>query len=620
MCGIVGYAGMSGEMDEPTLVAMRDALSHRGPDGSGLWRSVDNRVVFGHRRLSILDLSPLGSQPMVSPDGRLTITFNGEIYNHPELREELRTHGIAFSGRSDTEVLLAAYRVWGEGCVPRLRGMFAFAIYDSERRSLFMARDRAGEKPLYWARYRRGLVFASELKALMADSSFRPRLSAEGLAFYLTYGYVPGEHCILAGVQKLMPAHCLTWSLDRETVICSRYWDIPAPKPARGDSRCSLVEELQALLTQSVSEQLVADVPVAVLLSGGVDSSVVTATAAAVSSQPVRTFTVSIPGHSDFDEGGYGRRIAQYFGTKHIELPLHASSVDLIDKLARQYDEPICDSSMIPTYLLARTVSQECKVVLGGDGGDELFGGYRAYQGALLQQRLRQLLPKPARSAISYLAETYLPGGAAKRNGLIGLGVDLQDGVAQAGTLFDATEQASLSPWLARQPLTICPKQWRRKLVEPAREMPGAVMAVDFRTYMSEDILVKVDRASMLCSLEVRAPFLDQRIVEFAYGRVPNMLRATVAERKILLKLLARRLLPRDFDVNRKQGFSIPISTWLTRAVIEKWQEECREQIEMFLSKEKVRSLVKRFNTGTHPRIFSLMILTRWMRHYNVAG
>ena len=296
------------------MVAMRDTIAHRGPDAAGIWSSPGGSVVLGHRRLAILDLSTTGAQPMENAQRTSVVVFNGEIYNHEDLRRELAGRGIHFVGRSDTEVLLAAYDVWGEGCVERLRGMFAFAIYDHARNALFMARDRAGEKPLYWARHRGGLVFASELKALMTDSRFPRRLSLEGLTYYLSFGYVPGDKCILDGVHKLSPGHCLTWSITDRVCKVRRYWDIPPARPDNGSTIEDLTDELQRLLTSAVSEQLIADVPLAVLLSGGVDSSLVTAIAARASNK-VRTFTVTLPNHPQFDEGRFARSVAAYLGT-----------------------------------------------------------------------------------------------------------------------------------------------------------------------------------------------------------------------------------------------------------------------------------------------------------------
>lgn len=619
MCGIVGYAGRPAGIDDELLATMRDSLTHRGPDAAGIWSSADRSVVLGHRRLSILDLSPTGHQPMAAQGDEYVIVFNGEIYNHDDLRVELGKRGVTFAGRSDTEVILAAYREWGEESPQRLRGMFAFAIYDSRRRTLFLARDRVGEKPLYWARHRSGLVFASELKALIADPSFHATLDPEGVAFYLSFGYVPGEHCILKGVNKLRAGHCLTFGIEEDVVRTRGYWDIPRPNPADVADRDQLVAELEQLVVSSVGEQLVADVPVAVLLSGGIDSSVVTAVAARTSARPVRTFTITIPDSPAIDESVHAKKVASHFGTEHIPLPLDPSSLHVLHDLSVQFDEPISDSSMIPTYLLARTVSRHCKVVLGGDGADELFGGYRAYQGAVHQARLRAMLPRAVRELVSRGARALLPTGTRRRNGLIGLAGSVEDGIAQIGIMFDRRTWGALSPWLANQEVRLDPLAWRRKLVEADRGIPGAAMAADFRTYLPEDVLTKVDRASMLSSLEVRAPFLDHRIVEFAYRRVPNALRASTTQRKILLKDLARRILPGDLDLERKQGFSIPLSSWLTPGSIREWQDECRREIAALFSPDVLSWQHARLNEGMFQRVFAFMMITLWMRHYRVA-
>jgi asparagine synthase (glutamine-hydrolysing) len=620
MCGIVGYAGVAGALKLDLLTSMRDTIAHRGPDAFGSWSATDGSVLFGHRRLAILDLSAAGAQPMENPSKTCVVVYNGEIYNHTELRRELAARGARFNGHSDTEVLLAAYDEWGEQCVERLGGMFAFAIYDKERQSLFMARDRAGEKPLYWAEHRGGIVFASELKALMADVEFPRRLSAEGLAYYLTFGYVPGDKCILEGVHKLMPAHSLSWSMGSGRATVRRFWDIPPAEVDEDASVDELADELQSLLTRAVGEQLVADVPVAVLLSGGVDSSVITALAARASNSPVRTFTVTLPNHPRLDEQRYARSVADYLGTQHEELPLDESSVDLIETLAAQYDEPIADSSMIPTYLLARSVSRHCKVVLGGDGGDELFGGYLAYQTALRRERLQHALPHWTRSLAAAAARKTMRIGQKGRNALLALDGDIADGIAQSAVWADYGDLSRVSSWLAQRLPKTSPKSWRRNLVNRDRGMPGAAMATDFRSYMPDDILVKVDRASMLCSLEVRAPFLDRRVVEFAYQSVPNRLRASEKERKILLKTLAKRLLPENLDLDRKQGFTIPISQWLAPSVVERWREECGEQIRGILSGPAAAALLRRRNGQAADHfLYAIILLTSWMRQYRIS-
>lgn len=621
MCGIVGYAGIAGGIDLETLVECRDALAHRGPDDAACWVSRDGRVAFGHRRLAIVELTQAGAQPMHWRQPALTVTFNGEIYNHGELRRELRAQGHVFRGHSDTEVILAAYAQWGRGGVDRLRGMFAFALYDHAQRSLLLARDRAGEKPLYWVRHRGGLMFASELKALFADPAFARRVDLQGLDAYLAFGYVPGDRCLIDGVHKVPPGHLIEYALDAASVETRRYWDKPPARPDPGRSEQDLVDELDRLADAAVREQLQADVPVAVLLSGGIDSSLVTACAARASADAVTTFTLGFPGAGEFDERPHARRVAQHFATRHTELELEPASLDLLPALARHYDEPIADSSIIPTYLISRLVARHGKVVLGGDGGDELFGGYRSYQGATRVEQLRRVCPRPLRVAMAAAARAGLPVGFPGRNALVGFGADLADGVARMGLMFDRPMRRHLAPALQESAAGVdAPLAWKRSLVDTSRGVPGAYMAADFDSYLPGDILVKVDRASMANSLEVRAPWLDQRIVEFAFAEVPNELRVAHSERKILLRRLARRLLPADFDVERKQGFSIPLAAWLTPAQREHWCAHFETRLGRLFDFAAVRRLAGDNGVGALTRLFGLLFLMHWMEEHHVSA
>ena len=405
MCGIVGIASRARVERRELLAVMRDTMAHRGPDDAGEWWSADGRVGLGHRRLAVIDVSAAGHQPMADVDGRASITFNGEIYNYRELRRALVASGACFRSASDTEVILHAYLRWGDECLSRLRGMFAFALWDAARRRLLLARDRCGEKPLFYRIDDRGtLEFASELKALMANPGMPRVLDRDALEHYLAYAFVPGSQCMLRGVRKLAPAHALTWSLETGAVSCRRYWEpvVASPPPTRPVDQ--LAGELERLLSDAVCSQLVADVPVGVLLSGGLDSSLITAVAAARSSRTLRTFTVVFRGHGRFDESCHAKLVASHFGTEHHELEAAEISPDLLPRLARQFDEPMGDSSMLPTYLLATLVRRRATVALGGDGGDELFGGYRYYSWIPRVERLRALAPAPLRRACDLAA------------------------------------------------------------------------------------------------------------------------------------------------------------------------------------------------------------------------
>jgi len=378
MCGIVGIASKTPVPSREWLVAGRDAMVHRGPDDAGEYWSDDGRVGLGHRRLAIIDLSAAGHQPMTTPDGRLCITFNGEIYNYLELKQQLEASGHEFRSSSDTEVILAAYRQWSTDCLSRLHGMFAFAIYDKRVATVFLARDRAGEKPLFYRHAGGELRFASELKAFLADSGVPRKVNLAALDCYLAMGYVAGEHCILEGMQELPAAHALLFNTETGALRAWRYWELPDFTPdTASKSEEEFVDRLEALLAAAVRRQLVADVPVGLLLSGGVDSSLITALAVWGGSRP-KTFTVGFREFPQFDEGRHACLIAEHFDTEHTVLDAGEVKPELLPKLARQFDEPIVDPSMIPTYLVSEQIGQHCKVALGGDGGDELFGGYHA--------------------------------------------------------------------------------------------------------------------------------------------------------------------------------------------------------------------------------------------------
>jgi asparagine synthase (glutamine-hydrolysing) len=411
MCGIVGIASKSPVTVRAWLAIGRDVLSHRGPDDAGEWWSDDGRMGLAHRRLSILDLSTAGHQPMHQPERGLSIVFNGEIYNFQELRAELERQGHHFRSHSDTEVILAAYREWGTDCLSRLNGMFAFVVYDAQQQTVFLARDRAGEKPLFYHQTGGILRFASELKALLADPAMPRRIESEALDCYLAMGYVPGHRCILHGFNKLPPAHALQFDLQTGKAKVWNYWQLPELAevvPQGLVEEAVLLDELEALLENAVCRQLVADVPVGVLLSGGVDSSLITAMAVRASSH-VQSFTIGFPGHGKLDETEHARLIARHFGTRHTELMAEPATADLLPYLARQFDEPMVDSSMIPTWLVSHLVRQHCTVALGGDGGDELFGGYSHHSQLLWMQRRLAIIPHPLRRLTSMVAEHLLP-------------------------------------------------------------------------------------------------------------------------------------------------------------------------------------------------------------------
>lgn len=615
MCGIVGVASARGTT---TIESSCDTLSHRGPDARGVWTSSDRQVAFGHRRLAVIDLSDAASQPMADAGGRYQMILNGEIYNYRELRNRLEGLGHTFRSASDTEVLLQAYLQWGRDCLLQLRGQFAFVIYDARERHLFAARDRAGEKPLFYHHGERGLAFASELKAILSMPGMTRRMNAEALDHYLAYGYVPGELCLLEGIRKLPPAHALSYDIATNSLEVTRYW--ASPPPFSGDSWDAeeLLDELDTLLEDSVRHQLVADVPVGILLSGGVDSSLITAIASRVASGPVRTFNIAFPGHGVYDEAPFARMVASHFGTQHTELVAEPADISLLPELARQFDEPIGDSSMVPTYLVSRLVRESCTVALGGDAGDELFGGYMHHSRVQQQARMSALIPPPLRRAMGALAGT-LPVGFRGRTYLRSLSFPASDAWVAATLHFDRATRRRLSPATARLEGSP-PEDFRRRAGASGKTLLQKVTAADFSTYLPEDILVKVDRASMLASLEVRAPLLDPRIIEFAMSRVPDSLRATASERKILLKRLAARLLPPALDLQRKQGFSLPLDSWFKGSWGGFFTEVLKGAPEKLFASREIDRLLdgQRRGYSSAQRLFNLTLLELWRREYDV--
>lgn len=589
MCGIAGYwgPGFSAAEAGPSLEGMTRALSHRGPDDSGEWLDPERGVALGHRRLSILDLSPAGHQPMISRDGRYVIVFNGEIYNFAELRERLVALGETFRGRSDTEIMLAAFSRWGvEPAVRSFAGQFAFALWDRESGTLSLVRDRLGEKPLYYGRMGDTLLFGSELKALRAHPSWRGEIDRDALTLYLRHGCVPAPFSIYRGIHKVEPASIVTISADGGTAS-KRYWLLEdvvqrgRADPLAGSDE-ELVCELERELGKSVGEQMVADVPLGAFLSGGIDSSVIVALMQAQSPRPIRTFTIGFHDGA-YDEARHAKAVAAHLGTDHTELyitPEEARGV--IPRLPAMFDEPFADSSQIPTFLVAQLARQHVTVALSGDGGDELFGGYyRYFVGERLWPRLRWV-PGSLRGAAASMITLASPSAwdrlAAALPGLgntprMGERIHKLAAVAPAG---EATEfyRRMISYWPRPAAVVV-------RGTEPATVLDGKdsfaqslptverMMYLDARTYLPDDILAKVDRATMAVSLESRAPLLDHRVVELGW-RMPQSLKVRNGVGKIVLRRLLDRHVPRELIERPKMGFSVPIADWL-RGPLREW-------------------------------------------------
>lgn len=564
MCGIYGLAKRSELVDRGILIRQRNLLTHRGPDDAGIWLSSDGRIGLGHRRLAIIDLSPAGHQPMVSEDGRYAIVFNGEIYNFHALRTELQQQGCKFQSDSDTEVMLIAYQVWGESCLNRFNGMFAFVIYDrgdsQAAPSLFFARDRAGKKPFYYFYDQHNFEFASELKAI----SHGGEVSLSALNYYLALGYIPGEQCFIEGVKKLPPAHAGRLNLKTFDLKVSQYWHLPENRADASASGEALADEAEALLNDAISLRMVSDVPLGVLLSGGLDSSLIAAIAARQSSAPIKTFTLSLPG-SKLDEASYAQCVANHLSSDHHVLELAMPSLGDLEEIAGLIDEPLADSSLIPSYLISKLTRQHVTVVLGGDGGDELFGGYSDYPLALASQQRLGWIPRPLLAGMSLLAGG-LPAGVRGRNRLASLrGGPLEQQIWGSPYFDIALRKRIFLPEYRRQleGEHEAPEYLLLDLFNAGKDAVDCMTRSHFGSILPDDFLVKVDRASMAVSLEARTPFLDYRLVEFAFSRIPSNWKVLGGETRRVEQILAKRLLPSQLDTKRKQGFSIPLDDWM---------------------------------------------------------
>jgi asparagine synthase (glutamine-hydrolysing) len=569
MCGIAGifHCGTIKPVDPLRVERMCDALVHRGPDDSGVWTAPG--VGLGHRRLSIIDLA--GSpQPMPSPDGQAVIVFNGEIYNFRELRRELEALGATFRTSGDTEVILAAWQQWGVDCLRRLHGMFAFAIYDTAARTLFLARDRLGVKPLFMAHLSDGsLAFASELKGLLAHPLLRREADPLSIEDYLAWGYVPDHRSILKGVEKLAAGHYRLLRHDALPAAPQRWWDISFAERRRGSER-DLEAELLHHLREAVTSRMTADVPLGAFLSGGVDSSAVVALMAESSREPVRTCSIGFD-VSSLDETSYAAKVAGLFGTDHETRVVSADQFDAIDTLAAMFDEPFADASALPTWRVCQLARESVTVALSGDGADEAFAGYRRQVFHAHEERIRGILPSAIRRNVLgplgrfYPKADWAPRPLRAKATLLALGGDGAEGYARAlsilppelrGTLYGPDMLRQLGDYRAEQPLIDMMHG------APARSGLDRAQYADLKFWLPGDILTKVDRTSMAVSLEAREPLLDHRLVEYA-ASLPERTRVRGGQGKWLLKKAMRRYLPDEILYRPKQGFVTPIAQWL---------------------------------------------------------
>ena len=637
MCGLAGMllpAPATGQAAlEQQARRMGDAMVHRGPDDSGVWADASAGIALSHRRLSILDLSPLGHQPMTSADGRYVLAYNGEVYNFAELRVELEALGHAFRGHSDTEVLLAAITAWGlDATLQRSNGMFALALWDRAERCLWLARDRVGKKPLYYGWAGDTLVFGSELKALWQHPAFDNEVDRDALTLLLRLDYIPAPHCIHARCFKLMPGRVLR--LDAEAVAAGAaahrpdqmqqpFWNArermqqALAAPFAGNE-AEAEERLDAVLRDAVALRMVADVPVGVFLSGGTDSSVVAALMQAQSATPIHSFSIGFEG-SHHDEAPLAKALANHLGCDHTELYVSgADALAVVPTLPAMFDEPFADASQVPTALVARLARQGVTVALSGDGGDELFFGYTRYQRAMRNWRMLGMVPAPLRSWMARRAQTQ--GEASRTGGLAALLAE--SGARGIGDVY----RNRISRW--RDPVAaVIGARGAGSFYDLADPLHGAgspadaMMLADFSTYLPDDLLCKVDRTSMAVSLEARAPLLDWRVAEFAWS-LPMAMKQRDGVSKYLLKRVLGRYVPQEMVHRPKRGFGAPVSEWL-KGDLRGWADDlldpARLAEEGVFNVAAVAPLWQQFKQGErkwHTHLWNVLMFQAWQAHW----
>lgn len=625
MCGIAGLMDLAkdkgGEQLSALVSAMSDAISHRGPDGEGIWADPATGLAFGHRRLAIIDLSESGHQPMTSARGRFTITYNGEIYNFRTLRPRLEEQGYRFKGTSDTEVLLAAVELWGlERALQEIDGMFAFALYDREERVLHLARDRMGKKPLYYGWMGNVFLFGSELKALRAHPDFKAEIDRNALATYVRHNCIAAPWSIYKGVYKLPPASYLTLPLDRradskpETYWNVRQVAIEGTRQPLDLPFDEMLDQLNDILEDAVVKRMVSDVPLGAFLSGGIDSSLVTAIMQKNSTKPVKTFCIGFE-ESGYNEAPHARQIADHLGTDHTEYYVTAEEArNVIPDLPKIFDEPFGDSSQIPTYHVSRLARQEVTVALSGDGGDEGFAGYSRYYKAQKAAGLLWL-PKELRSVLSA--------------GLGSLPLSSMQKLSEVLTSSDRTElyRRVMSYWRNPYGLLRDGEALPKAMNDDVSHVPSlanfidVMMYMDMTGYLPDDILAKVDRCSMAVSLESRAPLLDYKVIEFAW-RIPLAMKIRNGEGKEPLKALLERHMPREMFARPKQGFGIPHGAWIKGPLLE-WAEslldEKRLEQEGFFNPAPIRKKWHEHLSGRYDwsyALWGILMFQAWHEHW----
>jgi asparagine synthase (glutamine-hydrolysing) len=619
MCGIAGIVSTeAGGVEAATIHRMCQTLVHRGPDDEGVL--VRDGAGLGMRRLSVIDVAG-GHQPVFNEDGTIWIVFNGEIYNFAELRQELLSRGHRLATNSDTEVIVHLYEDLGADCVLKLRGMFAFALYDQRNRRLLLARDRLGKKPLHYALHNGQLLFASEMKAILAVAPELATVDSQALLQYFYFGYVPDPGTAFTPIRKLPPGHLLEF--EKGEVRLRQYWDLPHYDTHSPSSEEECLEELEHRLAEAVRIRLIADVPLGAMLSGGTDSSIVVALMARASAGPVKTFSIGFK-HADFNEAKYARMVAERFGTDHHELFLEPDILDTVETLSRSLEEPFGDSSMLPTYFVSSLARKHVTVALSGDGGDEAFAGYERYW-LLLHQRAHDWIPQWARRLYREQIHRWIPSGVPGRSLAYSMSLPWEERYTEGVSLQPFQRQFGLlsADFLNAQrnghPLEL----FRDYLQQaPARDPLSRVLYLDTKTYLPGDILTKVDRMSMATSLEARSPILDHKFLEWVTGLGPEWKMRNGQQKYIFRKLAERVGVPRDVLNRPKQGFALPLVHWMRSELKDLILSVLLEPQALqrgYLNPQGVRQLLDEHFVARRdhsPRIWRLLMFELWHRNF----
>jgi len=628
MCGITGYLNYKEPYPNPEIIKrMTDILRHRGPDGEGF--HISGPIALGHRRLSIIDLSPAGKQPMCNEDGTIWITYNGEIYNFEDIRSILETKGHQFRSKTDSEVVVHAYEEWGLECLSRFNGMFAFGIWDQRREFLWLVRDRLGVKPLFYSQLPGGIVFGSEIKAVLCSPGISREIDYESLAYYLALNYTPAPNTLFQGVRQLLPGHYLTYD-KKNGLQTIEYWDVRYEENGPRFSAAEYEEQLSSLLEDSIRLRLKSDVPFGAFLSGGIDSSSVVYWMSQHMNEPVKTFTIGFP-DATYDERHYAHQVAEMLNTNHFERVVDADMAAILPKIVYHAEEPTADSSMIPMYYVAKLAREKVTMALSGDGMDEILAGYETYQ-AYYAQRLYRLIPAWLRHKLIQPLVKQLPVSDTKvswdfklRRFVNSGELEPEDAHALWRMIFDAESRHRLMAPLVDQHgvkadvLDLYRDNFRRS---NARHPLNRMLYVDTRFYLPNDMLVKVDRMTMANSLEAREPMLDYRLVEFAATVPPNLKLKNLRQHKYLLKRVMSNRLPSSVIKRKKVGFNVPNSTWIKKGlkpfVMDHLSPSRMKTMGLFDSQTVDQLLRDHFDSqadNSH-QIWSLITLSLWWEQF----